>query len=911
MPPGLDRRFEAVVMWMVGPQNVARAAVPLKALARAGALVGVIAPLTVEELIRQLGWPEAGTADLLLADSSGSGAVVVDETGVHHMATSTRSVAPSAEDGAEKAGVGKLAGLGLTPIAQPRIDGIPRIVSTLDELWRRGVDSRDVLLLIDRSPGEPQGAAPVFIPDIPYIADIAEMTALQIVVFAGETADLHWLLADQRRRRRQRSLPEVAIRTGWSLVVSGRDVQHERVDEALLTLADGHVGTSGAPLAPDPSQRPWVVAAGVYDGEGAGTHLLTGPRVFELSGLVDGFGPLRRVLDLRTGVLHELSSTNRGLVESVRFASLAQPTTSVLRVRCPKGLRTGPPLLPPADDCIHDHGRSGAVSWIRIAASKGGIAAAATQTRTRGGAGSTLDRFAVYRSGTETVPDPNPVVDLLDRAANVGFDKHLLRHRRAWARRWEDADVVVEGDDELQLAIRVALFHLMASVADEGEAAVGARGLTGTGYRGHVFWDADTFVLPFLAATHPASARAMLEYRLRRLPAAVGAARAAGRAGARFPWESARTGRDVTPTSARDRAGQIVPIRTGQLEEHIVADIAWAACCYVDWSGDEEFASGPGRRILVQTARYWESRITLESNGSAHIYGVIGPDEYHESVDDNAFTNVMARWNLRRAAEAADTANSANSDGADGADGADIDERRRWLQLADDLVDGYDPDTGIYEQFAGFGQLEPLIIKEFAPRRPIAADLLLGAERVAGAQVIKQADVLLLHHLVPDEVVAGSLGPNLCYYEPRTAHGSSLSPATHASLQARARDFDQALESLHLAARMDLDDLTGSTAGGLHLATMGGLWQALAFGFAGLRPKAGMLHVDPALPPSWTALEMRVRFRGSRVRVRKERAHLTIDTDRSTSVVVSGTPFSAGPGKLEFRRRGACWEPIT
>jgi trehalose/maltose hydrolase-like predicted phosphorylase len=151
-----------------------------------------------------------------------------------------------------------------------------------------------------------------------------------------------------------------------------------------------------------------------------------------------------------------------------------------------------------------------------------------------------------------------------------------------------------------------------------------------------VFWDADTFVLPFLAATHPTAARAMLEYRLRRLPAALDAARAVGREGARFPWESARSGRDVTPTSAQDRTGRTVAIRTGQLEDHIVAEIPWAAACYVDWSGDDEFARGPGTRLLVETVRYWASRISLEHDGSAHICGVIGPDEYHEDVDDNA-----------------------------------------------------------------------------------------------------------------------------------------------------------------------------------------------------------------------------------------------------------------------------------
>ena len=878
-------------MSSAAPEAVTRAADSLRALGRVGALVGVIAPLTVDELSTRLAWPTTGAADLLLADRYGSEAAVIDETGFHHLTSSTRTL----EDVADVGDVGDVGDVA---------------IGTLEELWRRGVDSREVLLLIDGLSGLTHRSASVLGADVTTLQFNAgrESTPAGVVSVTGGSARLRQVLADQLRRRRRRSLPEVVARSGWSIVVKGFDVEHERVNEALLALANGYVGTSGATLAPNPSQHPWVLATGVYDEDGADTHLLTGPRVFELDGLDTGAGAgagiLQRVLDLRTGVLCELAEGEGGDVVSVRFASLAQPTTSVLRVRCPTGLRVGPALRPPADDSVHDQGRSGTALWIRVAASTGGIAAAATQRRTRGrGRGlvgtSTLDRVAVYASNSDTLPDPATTVDALDRAGSTGFDQLLGQHRRAWARRWEDADIVVEGDDELQLAIRFALFHLMASASDAGEAAVGARGLTGTGYSGHVFWDADVFVLPFLAATHPASARAMLEYRLRRLPAAMNAARAAGRSGARFPWESARTGDDVTPTSARDRSGRIIPILTGQLEEHIVADVSWAACCYVDWSGDDEFALGPGRRILVETARYWASRIHLEPDDSAHINGVIGPDEYHERVDDNAYTNVMARWNLRRAAE------------ADGIDGVDGDEQRHWLELADALVDGYDPDTGIYEQFAGFGRLEPLIIEEVAPRRPIAADLLLGAERVAGAQVIKQADVLLLHHLVPDEVVPGSLEPNLRFYEPRTAHGSSLSPATHASLLARARDFDKALEALRLAARMDLDDLTGSTAGGLHLATMGGLWQALAFGFAGLRPRAGMLHVDPVLPPSWSSLELRVRFRGSKVHLRVEHSYLSIHADRSTAVVVGGTPFSAGPGPLELRRQGPHWEPVT
>jgi len=228
---------------------------------------------------------------------------------------------------------------------------------------------------------------------------------------------------------------------------------------------------------------------------------------------------------------------------------------------------------------------------------------------------------------------------------------------------------------------------------------------------------------------------------------------------------------------------------------------------------------------------------------------------------------VMARWNLKRAAE------------------FDGDEAATWLRIADALVDGYDPMSGIYEQFAGFFRLEPLVIAHVAPRRPIAGDLLLGRERTTGAQVLKQADVLMLHQLVPDEVEPGSLLPNLDFYEPRTAHGSSLSPAIHAGLLARAGRFREALKALRIAARIDLDDLTASTASGLHLATMGGLWQALMFGFAGVRPRGDALVVDPRLPPEWAALELNLCFRGCPLRLRIDRAGVELDAGDRLALV--------------------------
>jgi trehalose/maltose hydrolase-like predicted phosphorylase len=412
-----------------------------------------------------------------------------------------------------------------------------------------------------------------------------------------------------------------------------------------------------------------------------------------------------------------------------------------------------------------------------------------------------------------------------------------------------------------------------------------------------VFWDSDVFVLPFLAATHPPSARAMLEYRVRRLPAAREAAAAIGRRGARFPWESAHTGFDVTPRSSLDHNGRQVEIRTGDLEEHIVADVAWAAEAYHAWTADDEFSEGPGGGLVLETARYWESRITLESDGLAHIRGVIGPDEYHDPVDDNAFTNVMARWNLRRAARL---------------QGATPEERQHWRELAGWLVDGYNPRTRLYEQFSGFWGLEPLVISEMVSRRPVAADLLLGRDRVRAAQILKQPDVLMLHHMLPGATPSGSLGPNLDFYEPRTALASSLSPGIHAALFARAGQMEDAVAMLRLTARLDLDDRTGTTAGGLHLAAMGSVWQALVQGFAGIRPTRDALLVDPRLPPSWTGLEIPVTYQGTRVRFRLEPESVLVDADRPLRIRFPGDrAIRLARRRVRFQRGLAGWQEVA
>ena len=885
LPERLDRRFEGVVLIGDDALASAGAADDVSALLTRGVSVAFITSRPLAAVTERFGRsaPEGGV--LVCAARGGAEVGLLGASEVAHPPWH---------------GYGDVAFHdGPTDVAAGR--------RVLAELWSRGVGPRDVLVVVEERFDREGQLARLFAVEaasatVAWVGADRSWLPSEIVRIGDGAAAALELLRDQIRRRDEREVPEASDEPGWTFSIEGFDVDRERVHETLLALTDGEVGISGAPLTAQARTHPWVLCAGAYGGEGPETHLLTGPIPVELPCDLEEVSGLRRTLDIRAGLLHEVVRAPGGLIPSTRFLDLTRPGTFVLRARCPRSASPPQRLLPPADDPLLDEGAAGDTFWMRVGGSPGGILAAATDRRLPQGDDEVIDRFAAYRAGSEAVPEVSAAAAPLRDAAETGFDRLLVEHRRAWASRWEDADVVIEGDDELQRAVRFALFHLMASAGEKGESALGARGLTGTSYRGHVFWDTDTFVLPFLAATHPESARAVLEYRVRRLPEAMEAARALGRSGARFPWESAGTGKDVTPLSARDRTGRVVPIRTGQLEEHIVAQVAWAGCCYVDWTGDQAFARGPGLRLLVETARYWASRIRVEPDGTAHLYGVIGPDEYHEPVDDNAFTNVMAGWNLRRAAAAVQEA---------GGDGTPPEEPARWLELAGALVDGYDSDSGIYEQFAGFMRLEPLIIEEVAPRRPIAADLLLGADRVRQAQVLKQADVLMLHHQVPDEVAPGSLEPNLRFYEPRTAHGSSLSPAVHASLFARARDFGRALPALRIAAQMDLDDLTGSSAGGLHLATMGGLWQALAFGFAGLRPAFDGLVIDPRLPPTWSRLDIRVRFRGSRVRISKERGHLSIRAAPPAPVVIDGSPYAATPDGIEFeRRRGPTWEVV-
>ncbi len=753
-----------------------------------------------------------------------------------------------------------------------------------------GLPGSDSLMLVPEGEGAVAitvGAEPEGVPD-------------GVIPIPGGPPAFLALLEDQLARRTRGDVPEPLLDPGWTLSVDGIDPRLERVHESLLTLADGRVGTSGTPLALHPAATPTVLAAGIYDGLGSEGALMTCPAWTQLSLWIDDEeDEVARVLDLRSGLLHEETLTSETAVRSVRFASFARPGVGVLRAQSTSGpvAAIPAPSLPPGLE--GEQGRLDGIPWARLEAAGGGVATAVIDRSHHAQGRDVLERFAAYAPDPSRRPRRRRAVRAAQEAAEAGFERLLREHRAVWAERWEDADVRIEGDENLQRHVRLALFHLMASVADQGEAAVGARGLSGPAYRGHVFWDSDVFVLPFLAATHPAAARAMLEYRIRRLPHARAIANVLGRRGARFPWESAHTGYDVTPQTARDRMGNITAIRTGLIEEHIVSDVAWAASCYLDWTGDTSFLNGPGFDLFVETARYWESRVRWDRAGNAHVYGVIGPDEYHETVDDNAFTNVMARWNLRRAAELARG-------------------RPAGLRVRDPPVEG---DGGRARRRLRPAHEAVRAVRGLLPARP-------GPARGAGAQAPDRGRPAPRRRVRPP-LADPQAGGRADAPPPRARRGRA----------GVARSQPRVLRAAHGARQLAVagDPRLAVRAGGPARRGRGGARSGRADGRgrpdrdlggrpaprddgepvagAGLRvrrrPARGATSSSstPSCPRRGASLELRLRFRGSRLRVRVSTTSLEIRAEEPTRIRLrGGTVVTVGTGRRRWSRSGQRWK---
>ena len=343
-----------------------------------------------------------------------------------------------------------------------------------------------------------------------------------------------------------------------------------------------------------------------------------------------------------------------------------------------------------------------------------------------------------------------------------------------------------------------------------------------------------------------------------------------------------------------DPDGQIVDILCGKQEQHITADIAYAVWQYWQATEDVDFLLDAGAEILLETGRFWSSRAQPEGDGYCHIRGVIGPDEYHEHIDDNAYTNVMARWNIRRALEVAALLRERWPDRWARLSyrlGLDDTELVRWRTVAETMVTGWNSQTGLFEQFAGFFGLEEIDLAGYAGRS-VPMDVVLGRERTQRSKVIKQADVVALLGLLPEEFPGDSGRANFRYYEPRCGHGSSLSGAMHGLVAARLGDSDLALRYFQQAVAIDLADNHTTIAGGLHMAALGGTWLTAVFGFAGLSLQSDGIAFNPKLPASWRTLKFGIEWRGRRLRIgidgTEQLFHATLEAGDPMAVYVKG-----------------------
>jgi len=445
----------------------------------------------------------------------------------------------------------------------------------------------------------------------------------------------------------------------------------------------------------------------------------------------------------------------------------------------------------------------------------------------------------------------------LSAARHSGWDGLLAEQRAYLDDFWAGADVEIDGDTEVQQAVRFALFHVLQAGARAETKPIPAKGLTGPGYDGHAFWDTETFVLPVLTLTAPAAAANALRWRHYTLPMAIERAAQHGLQGALFPWR----------TINGQACSAYWPAGTAAF--HINADIADAVIRYIDATDDKAFERGPGLDLLTHTARLWYSLGHHDAQGRFRIDGVTGPDEYSAVVDNNVYTNLMARQNLLAAAETADRHPSRAREL-----GIDPEESGRWRDAAQEMFIPYDETLRVHPQDEDFTRHE---IWDFAGTPPEEYPLLLHFAYfdLYRKQVVKQADLVLAMYLCGDAFTAEEKARNFEYYEPLTVRDSSLSACTQAVMAAEVGQVELAFDYLGEAALMDLRDLEHNTRDGVHIASLAGAWIAVVGGFGGLRHRDGTVSFAPRLPQALSRLAFNILIRGRRLHVEVTHADAT------------------------------------
>ncbi|CAN1210135.1 Beta-phosphoglucomutase [Tumidithrix helvetica PCC 7403] len=714
------------------------------------------------------------------------------------------------------------------------------------------------------------------------------------------------------------------IYTDWTLIEPQFDVQQLHARETVFTIGNGYLGTRGSFEEGYPHAIPATLIHGVYDDVPVVyTELANCPDWLSLAVIVNGerfrldrgeILQYERQLDLRYGILTRSVRWRSPIGQILdlrfeRFASLADE--HVLGLRCHLTpvdfdgaieLQSSINGYPENEGYNHwerlDQGKTEQGIWLQMRTRSSrielGIATSlslvgadaeiqftnmpgyptlATTYRATAGQTVTVEKVVtVFTSQEVEQPLPAAQAKLATKPTYIAL---LEANQQAWEMVWQHSDIAIEGDRTAQLAVRYNLFQLLIGASLHNDrVSVPAKTLSGFGYRGHVFWDTEIFILPFFIFTQPDRARNLLSYRYHTLNGARRKASHSSYRGAMFSWESAATGDEVTPrwSLPNDPYAADVRIWCRDREIHISADIAYAIWNYWQATGDDAWMRDYGAEIVLDTAIFWESRVEWNASQSRYeLCNVIGTDEYHEQVNNNAFTNRMVQWHLQKALSVQAWLSQTFPDRA--AELAQIlqlttEQLLHWRTIIAGLYIPKDTATGLIEQFEGFFKLEDITLSDYEPRdRSIQA--VLGIDATNKRQVLKQPDILMLLYLLRSTrelpYSYDVLQKNWDYYAPRTdiTYGSSLGPAIHAIL---AADVDRAAEGYQLfiqAAMVDLEDTRNNTKDGIHAASAGGVWQAVVFGFGGIQLTDRGPIATSQLPPTWTRLQFKLHWHGT------------------------------------------------
>ncbi|MCB8945442.1 MAG: glycoside hydrolase family 65 protein [Ardenticatenaceae bacterium] len=705
----------------------------------------------------------------------------------------------------------------------------------------------------------------------------------------------------------------------WIVHEASFDPQTQNHKETIFTIGNGYFCSRGSFEEGYPGESALTFAHGVFDDMPISfTELANLPNWLDLRLAVDGYDfrldqgeilHFDRQLDLYTGLLqrHVLWQAPNGTVLDLffeRFASYADEHMGAMRVLvtavnqpCTVTVHSGINGHIANGDLLHwqhlgqGQAENGAI-WLHSRTRHSGIELGITavlQAETavthcqncpghpqltathplQPGQTWQLDKLVNYT----TSRDQNHQLPGVQALAEHTYDILKTAHLAGWQQMWHDCDVIIEGDHEAQLSIRFSLFQLqIAAPRHDDRVSIGAKTMSGLGYRGHVFWDTEIFILPFFTYTQPHIARNLLMYRYHTLDGARRKAAANGFRGAQYPWESAATGDEVTPTWVPHFADKtkLVRIWTGDIEVHITADIVYAIIQYWQTTGDDDFMLHHGAEIILDTARFWGDRAEPETDERGNtryaIRDVIGPDEYHEHIDNNAFTNYMAQWHLKTALNILQWLKQQHPEKEQklttslNIQATDI---NHWHNVIKYIIISHSTEVGLFTQFDDFFALQSVDWPHYKGRTKSMQEI-LGIEGANQHQVIKQADVIMLLCLFRDQFDHKTWQVNWDTYMPLTDHsyGSSLGPSFHAWAACEMQNPPEAYEHFMLAARADLRNIRGNASDGIHAASAGGLWQAIVFGFAGLRLHEDGYTLKPCLPAHWQRLAFKIYQHG-------------------------------------------------